>query len=151
MQKNKYLIAALMTLGALTLSAQTFQSDGLSFKVLSATEHTVQLTASDAANPTEVTLPDTVVYEGVKYTLTSIGEKSFDNNNKLVTVNLPATLRDIQYGAFFKTTKLRTINAHSPMAPDIEASPFATTVMANCTLYVPAGKWFDYQYNWRRF
>lgn len=34
MQKNKYLIAALMTLGALTLSAQTFQSDGLSFKVL---------------------------------------------------------------------------------------------------------------------
>lgn len=151
MQKNKYLIAALMTLGALTLSAQTFQSDGLSFKVLSATEHTVQLTASDAANPTEITLPDTVVYEGVKYTLTSIGEKAFDNNNKLVTVNLPATLRDIQYGAFFKTTKLRTINAHSPMAPDIEASPFATTVMVNCTLYVPAGKWFDYQYNWRRF
>lgn len=151
MQKNKYLIAALMTLGGLTLSAQTFQSEGLSFKVLSATEHTVQLTASDAANPTEITLPDTVVYEGVKYTLTSIGEKAFDNNNKLVTVNLPATLRDIQYGAFFKTTKLRTINAHSPMAPDIEASPFATTVMVNCTLYVPAGTWFDYQYNWRRF
>lgn len=54
MQKSKYLIAALMTLGGLTLSAQTFQSEGLSYKVLSAIEHTVQLTASDAANPTEV-------------------------------------------------------------------------------------------------
>lgn len=65
MQKSKCLIAALMTLGGLTLSAQTFQSEGLSYKVLSAIEHTVQLTASDAANPTEVNLPDTVVYEGV--------------------------------------------------------------------------------------
>lgn len=151
MQKSKYLIAALMTLGGLTLSAQTFQSEGLSYKVLSAIEHTVQLTASNAANPTEVNLPDTVVYEGIKYALTSIGENAFSNNNKLVTVTLPATLRDIQYGAFFKTLKLRTINAHSPKAPDIEASPFATTVLAGATLNVPAGTWFDYQYNWRRF
>lgn len=62
-----------------------------------------------------------------------------------------ATLRDIQYGAFFNTTKLRTINAKSPVAPDIEASPFATTVLSASTLYCPEGTWFDYQYHWRRF
>lgn len=149
--KKTYLIAAAMAMASATMSAQTFESDGFSYQVLSAQERTVQLKASNASNPTEVVLPDTVVYGGVKYTLTMIGEKAFDNNNKLEKLTLPATLRSIQYGAFFKTTKLKTINANSPVAPDIEASPFATAMMVNATVYVPAGTWFDYQYNWRRF
>lgn len=93
MKQTKYLVAAAAALAAFTVSAQQFQSDGLSFKVLSAADHTLQLTASNPANPTELTLPDTVVYEGAKYTVVSIGEKAFDNNNKLATVTLPATLR----------------------------------------------------------
>lgn len=150
MQK-KYLISLGMLMCSATLSAQQFEFDGCQYKVLSATERTVQFTAPPSTNPTEFTMPDTVESGGVKYTVVSIGVNAFDPNTNLATITLPATLRDIQNGAFFKTTKLRQIYTNAVMPPDIEASPFASTIYTNGYLHVPAGTWYAYQTSWRRF
>lgn len=151
MQTTKYLIAAALTLSSAVMSAQQFESEGLGYKILSDAGHTVQLVASSSANPAEVIIPDTVGYNGENYAVVSIGVNAFATNTELTRVTLPATLRDIQNGAFFKTTKLTTINARGTVPADITASPFATVTYAKVTLYVPAGTWFEYQYDWRRF
>lgn len=149
--KKKYLISLGMLMCAATLSAQSFESEGCQYSVLSTIERTAQFMAPPTTNPTELVMPDSVEYNGVKYAVVSIAANAFAKNTSLATVTLPAPLRDIQNGAFFKTTKLTTIRATGLKAADIEASPFATSTYSKATLYVPEGCWFDYQYNWRRF
>lgn len=148
---KKYLIALMVQMGAATMSAQQFESDGCQYTVLSAAERTVQFTAPPATNPTELVMPASVEYNGTQYTVVSIGANSFATNTNLATLSLPATLRDIQAGAFFKTTKLKQIYTAATTPPDIETSPFATAIYTNATLHVPEGTWLAYQTSWRRF
>lgn len=148
---KKYLIALMVQMGAATMSAQQFESDGCQYTVLSAAERTVQFTAPPATNPTELVMPASVEYNGTQYTVVSIGANSFATNTNLATLSLPATLRDIQNGAFFKTTKLKQIYTAATTPPDIEASPFASAIYTNATLHVPEGTWLAYQTSWRRF
>ena len=79
------------------------------------------VTSADIQNPTvaytgttnkkkkTITIPDTITYEGVKYTVTSISAKAFKGNKKLTTVKIGSNVTKIDNGAFEGCTSLKTV------------------------------------------
>lgn len=95
------LLSLVLAMTALGVSAQTFTSEGLNYKVTSATAKTVEVTtASPAYAIAEVTVPATVTYEGVTYSVTGIGDKAFMGNSTLTSITLPDGLKRIGTSAF---------------------------------------------------
>ena len=48
----------------------------------------------------QVLIPASIQVEGVKYTVTSIGEKAFDNCNRLYSISIPNSVTSIRRGTF---------------------------------------------------
>ena len=48
----------------------------------------------------QVLIPASILVEGVEYTVTSIGEKAFDNCNRLYSISIPNSVTSIRRGAF---------------------------------------------------
>ena len=48
----------------------------------------------------QVMIPASIQVEGVEYTVTSIGEKAFDNCNRLYSISIPNSVTSIKKGAF---------------------------------------------------
>lgn len=69
---------SLAVLTGLTSTSQTFVVDGISYKVLSATEKTVEVTRpAKAVTIAEVVVPATVTNGDVTYTVTAVGNQAF--------------------------------------------------------------------------
>ena len=62
-----------------------------------------------------ITIPTTVTYEGVDYSVTSIGDYAFYNNNSLTIVTIPKGVTSIGYMAFQACFNLTTINIPESM------------------------------------
>ncbi len=58
----------------------------------------------------EITIPASVVYDGVEYRVTTIGSTTFKNCTKVTSVSLPHTISMIQVCAFENCTSLTTVN-----------------------------------------
>lgn len=149
-KKIFFSVLSMMLAAAPVLHAEDFTKGDFTYKVLSSTDKTCQVTQS-VTNTDTLTVPETVDNNGIQYTVVSIGKAAFDGATSMAVLNLPSTLLSIDNGAFFKCSKLRHVYTKAVTPPDIEASPFATTTYTNATLYVPDGTWFPYQLNWRRF
>lgn len=132
-------------------SAYDFEAGGISYRLVSVKEKTCAVIQGNAAYPDVTVIPDTVEDKGTKFTVVGIAANAFDLTTGLTTITLPATLKYIENAAFFKTTKLKTVNATGLVPADISASPFATAVYTNATLNVPEGCWLAYQQSWSRF
>ena len=71
---------------------------------------TVKVAKSNSySNLTEVVIPETVVIDGKTYTVTSIGEKAFEDCYKLTSVTIPNTVTSIGGSAFWFCTNLTSI------------------------------------------
>lgn len=62
---------------------------------------------------TEIVIPETVEKDGIKYTITSIGESAFTNCYLLSTVVIPNTVKSIGSYAFSGCSGLRVVNIPS--------------------------------------
>ena len=84
-------------------------------------------------------IPETVTYGGVTYTVTAIGEESFDAYNlslALTEVTLPSTITYIgEYSFDCSTITKMTVYATTP--PELANSPLS--LAGNAVLYVPTG------------
>lgn len=88
------LLSLVLAMTALGVSAQTFTSEGLNYKVTSATAKTVEVTtASPAYAIAEVT--------NIPATVKSIGSYSFANTDSLAEVELPEGLNSIGVAGFY--------------------------------------------------
>lgn len=98
-----YLIFAFSTIVA---TAQTrFDVDGLTYEILSESDRTVEV--HDGSNANEIlSIPETVSYNGVNYTVASIGEMAFSNCRSLTAVTIPNSVTSIGNGAFRDCTEL---------------------------------------------
>lgn len=94
-----------------------------------------------ASNKTKVTIPSTVIYQGKKYQVTSIGAKAFRNSKKLKTVVIPSTVKRIGKQAFANCKKLKsiTIKTNKLNAKTIGNKAFKG-VNARVTIKVPKKK-----------
>ena len=119
MKKVLSIIFLLLTV-ATTLHAQTFSvanADGvnINYSVLSATDQTVEVASSSYSG--RVIVPDTVVYNDITWTVTSVGT-AFQGTS-VTMVGLPSTVTALVSGAFKNCPMLDTLFLSSiePVVP----------------------------------
>ncbi len=83
-------------------SAFAFEVDKLSYAIVSTISSTVKVTPSESGiiYSGDITIPESVTYEGVKYSVTEIGDNAFENCSGLTNISLPSTLERIEDSAF---------------------------------------------------
>ena len=100
-----FLFAALLPLVA---SAQTkVEIDGIWYNLTADTHEAEVTSGSDYSG--SITIPATVTYDDVTYSVTSIGEGAFWNCSSLTSIILPESVTSIGYIAFDECTSLTTI------------------------------------------
>jgi len=107
---------------------------------------TVELTNDNNVSG-EYGIPETITYNGVTYTVTSIGNGAFENNTNLTDVTIPLTITSIGESAFAGCSNLKsiTVNSTTPIAfPSASGTRSGSSVFDGvdkntCVLYVPEG------------
>ena len=99
MRKLRTLAVLIAALCCSVASAYDFEVDGIYYNKLSST--TVEVADCPDKITGDVTIPETVTYEGSTYSVTSIGESAFDGCSSLTSISIPNSVTSIGNGAFF--------------------------------------------------
>ena len=107
MKRLSILLLSLLCTAATTF-AYDFQSGDLYYNITSDT--TVEVTyqkywqeiwnSANYQGLTTATIPETVTYNGTTYSVTSIGDYTFDNCFSLTSVTIPSSVTNIGMSAF---------------------------------------------------
>lgn len=106
----RFFLAAALTCGAVFAQdamSQNFIVDGAAYTKISAT--TCETAYAKDAYKGDYIIPETVVYEGVMYTVTGIGDNSFANSSELTSIFIPSTVIYIGESAFRKCVLLDNV------------------------------------------
>ena len=102
-------------LAALSVFAYDFQSGDLFYNITSSSApYTVEVTQqsqyynSNYSGVDTIVIPETVTYDAIIYSVTSIGESAF-NNSKLTTITIPNSVTSIGDQAFQYCTYLKDV------------------------------------------
>ena len=105
------LLVALLT--TIATHAYDFQSGDLYYNITG--ENTVAVTyqknlsTSNYQGLTTATIPETVIYNGTTYSVTSIGDDAFENCYSLTSITIPNSVTSIGIWAFFYCSSLTSI------------------------------------------
>jgi hypothetical protein len=95
------------------------------------------VTSVEATKKKTVTISSTVTVDGVKYTVTNIGAKTFANATKATKVVIPKTIKRVNAKAFSSLSKtVKTIQFNTTKAPEIAKTAFKGTSTKNLTIKV---------------
>ena len=99
---------------SLTVSAHDFSVEGIYYNITSEAARTVGVTFKGNSYSNEdysgsIALPTTVTYEGVEYSVTSIGEHAFHRCSSLTAITIPESVTSIGNYAFWGCSSLTTI------------------------------------------
>lgn len=112
MKRTITLVSALMAL--IPVFAQSFESDGLYFEILTSDTAECSLEASQAEPYSgTINIPATVNFEGTVYTVAAIGPYAFAGCDELVSVEIPPTVEEIGRNAFQSCIALSSISLPS--------------------------------------
>ena len=130
MKKTKTLFAFLSALTFTAVaSAQNFMSGGIGYHVLSAEEHTVEVTGKESCTPYSgnINIPATVTYNGETYDVVALGEEAFFQAS-LSGITIPSSITRIKRGCFLFASGPSSITIPASVAV-IEPMAFATNNM----------------------
>ena len=99
---KKTLLALFAVLIPLLASAHDFKVNGIYYNITSEADKTVEVTY-DAFNTRYsgvITIPTTVTYNGVAYSVTKIGQEAFSSCGSLTAITLPEGVTWIGGGGF---------------------------------------------------
>ena len=98
MNMKKLLLSVIAMITALVAHCADFTVDMLGYTILDTEAHTVQLSSIELTYPNEqVNIPETVVYDGVTYTVTSVNIRLLSISHKNIsTITVPKTVTDIK-------------------------------------------------------
>lgn len=108
----KHLFTMLLTLVAVTASAQDFEVDGICYNILSEDDRTVMVTESPYGYSGEVVIPAEVTYDGSTYSVTTIGDLAFGYCSALTSVSMPS-VTTIGNSAFERCSALTSVEMPS--------------------------------------
>ena len=116
--KNDYLrrisLAFLMTLVCVTVSyAYDFEVDSIYYNITSESDYEVEVTYSSKYKELysgDIVIPESVTYNGIAYSVTSIGERAFYECEDLKSIDLPEGLTSIGKSAFYECESLTSID-----------------------------------------
>lgn len=97
----------LIAILSLPLSAEGFMADQIYYKILD--DGTSVEVYSFAFSPKNVTIPETINYDGVLYTVTAIGNSAFYNCTSLESIAIPASVENIGGAAFYACKSLASV------------------------------------------
>ena len=95
------------------------QSDGLHYKIIDDSKHTIEVTHQDAylssnyEDITTISIPETITYNGITYSVTGIGDDAFAYCSSLTSVTIPNSVTSIGNGAFSYCYALTSITIGS--------------------------------------
>ena len=102
-------------------SAYSFYVGGIYYKVTSSPNSTVEVApyGSISGNYSgAVSIPEYVTYNGITYSVTSVGEKAFKGCSKLTSVTIPKSIVSIGNDAFNGSFTTRTATVFSANSKD---------------------------------
>lgn len=114
---NRFILFGLCLTGFFTAYAYDFYTDGLYYNILSETDRTVEITYRSATPDNnriyvsgEITIPKKLIYNSKTYTVTAIGEGTFNDCIKLTSVSIPNSVTSIGDAAFFNCCGLTSVS-----------------------------------------
>ncbi len=118
-----------------------FYYDGLEYAVVSSENRTIEVTYINESSITTywgtIVIPETVLYDGVTYTVIGIAKGTFDNGAGITSVTIPATVTYIGGDAFENCSNLESITCLNPEPPTCDDTAFDGADTDVCILYVP--------------
>ena len=115
----KSLCLILLAMAGMTAGAQTFEVDGINYRVLSEAEGTVEVARGEYSG--DVVIPPSVAYDGKDYAVTAIGDVAFVECRNLTSVSMPS-VETIGYNAFHGCMNLT--NASMPSVIKVDDMAF---------------------------
>ena len=81
-----------------------------------------------------VVIPETVFYNGVNYSVTTIGMNAFRNCNDLTTITIPNSVTTIKYQAFMNCSGLTSVNIGSCVTDINQAAFYGCSGLTSITI-----------------
>ena len=111
--KHSFLVLCFALAPICNLWAFHFQVGDLYYKLINDSEaqlvHKLYNPALNYKGLTTVVIPDSITYDGVTYTVTSIGERAFMGCSTLTSVTIPKTIKEIGLRAFDDCTSITSV------------------------------------------
>ena len=108
MKKYKFLLL-LVTLNLFTLSVFSIDVNGIGYS-LNSWNNTAQVVKRTGGYYYDVVIPATVEYEGVVYSVTSIGEGAFEGSTGMTSITFPNSITSVLIRAFSGCTSLAAVH-----------------------------------------
>ncbi len=109
MRMLKCLFTVLFLLCATVASAQEFEVGGICYNITDTANKTVKVTSRTNRYTGSVMVPESVVYNGATYNVTSIGSSAFAYCTGLTSIEIPNSVTSIGYEAFYACSSLASI------------------------------------------
>lgn len=105
---KSFLLATMLAVAGVAANASEFTVDGIKYNVTDSVAKTVEVIANNYQY--DITIPETVTPDTIKWTVTSIGASAFKDCEGLYSVTLPNTITSIGSSAFSGAKLLSQIN-----------------------------------------
>lgn len=88
-QLRAILAAVIMLITTLPALAQDFEVNGIYYNIIDETSKTVEVTSGENKYSDSITIPSSVTYKGISYSVTQIGYASFCDCFNLTSISIP--------------------------------------------------------------
>lgn len=135
MKINKLLKLLLLSIAIpTTVSAYDAEIDGILYNIDNTTM-SAEITYNRAGYKTyysgDISIPQTITFNGGVYTVTAVGDEAFDGAYNVTSVNLPNTIKSIGWRAFYGCTSLKSfIMPNSVEKMDVHVFPWCTSLQS---------------------
>ena len=110
----RFMLVSLFAIMSMAVSADTIEySTGDGFNYRLDTEAKTAELAGYNGSAREISISESVTYEGVVYSVTSLGELCFLNRSSLTSINIPSSVTSLGEGCFAYCSSLTSINIPS--------------------------------------
>ena len=111
-----------------------FEVDGIYYNITSSMDNTVEVTSNPDKYSGNVTIPNSVLYNGITYNVTAIGQKAFYGCSSLTSVDIPNSVTLIYPLAFSDFTCLTSVDIPNSVVKIGEAAFFGCSYMTSVTI-----------------